>query len=73
MRRELIESFREWVHKTRRRKDWKKISTVSTVESARNSRLPIPGTESKSDEFILRLRQNETIVTSDVLLDEDED
>ncbi len=55
MERGAYESFREWVDKTRRRKDWKKISTVSTVESARNSRHPIPGTGSKSDEFIHRL------------------
>ncbi len=55
MIRQPLESFREWVDKTRRRKDWKKFSTVSTVESARNSRPLMLGAGSKSEEFILPL------------------
>ncbi len=52
---EFFESFREWVHITRRRKDSKKLLTLSNVESARISRPLDTGAGRRSDEFILRL------------------
>lgn len=51
----FLESFREWVHKTRRRKDSIKLSTLSIVESARTSQPLDTEAGRRSDEFILPL------------------